>query len=165
MDCNRFHDIGIGSVYVVYHIVELGNENSRPRYQFFPLVDFASRVASAGMAHGSPALFRTATGSDLRARLQGLRLFLSELDFVTILAVTVVWPVLQMVAADAIFDARLGSPMVLTQEEQGWANSAYWAEFDHRHWVNAKGDMFELIVEAHATQVASRPLQMMLKHC
>src|ERR1700685_583981 len=84
---------------------------------------------------------------------------------VTILAVTVVWPVLQMVAADAIFDARLGSPMVLTQEEQGWANSAYWAEFEHRHWVNAKGDMFELIVEAHATQVASKPLQMMLRHC
>ena len=70
-----------------------------------------------------------------------------------------------MVAADAIFDARLGSPMVLTQEEQGWANSAYWAEFEHRHWVNAKGDMFELIVEAHATQVDSKPLQMMLRHC
>jgi hypothetical protein len=55
--------------------------------------------------------------------------------------------------------------MVLTQEEQGWANSAYWAEFEHRHWVNAKGEMFELIVEAHATQVASKPLQMMLRHC
>jgi len=40
-------------------------------------------VASAGMADGSPAdaLSRTATGSDLRAHLQNLRLFLRELDF------------------------------------------------------------------------------------
>ena len=54
-----------------------------PDISSFPLVDFASRVASAGMADGSTAdaLSRTATGSDLRAHLQNLRLFLRELDF------------------------------------------------------------------------------------
>jgi len=75
--------LGLGLYAWSITVMGWGMRIQGPYISSFPLVDFASRVASVGMADGSPAdaLSRTAAGSNVRVHLQGLRLFLREVGF------------------------------------------------------------------------------------